>query len=247
MSGLWDDLWHLSVGVKLIGQTAASLIPILWGIRFDRLSIFGGHPAELGFWSLPLTVLWVLFVTNAWNLIDGLDGLSSGIAIIAAGTFAALFLIGGDFRPTLVMLVMVGALAGFLWHNFYPAKIFLGDSGSLLLGYILAMTAIMGSLSEATSWPLAIPLLVLGVPILDTALAIARRLLKSLRIIQRDREALRLKRLRHFACVLEADQRHIHYWLLARGLSHRGAVLTLYGCAAVFSALALVMALALAD
>ncbi len=242
--GLWDDLRHLSVGVKLIGQTVASLIPILWGIRFERLSLFGDSAMDLGYGALPLTLLWVLFITNAWNLIDGLDGLSSGVTIIAAGTFAALFVVEGDFRPALVLLVMVGALAGFLWYNFHPAKIFLGDSGSLLLGYILAMTAVMGSFSESTSWPMAVPLLVLGVPILDTVFVLTRRFIESLHAIRRDREESCFKRIRHFQRLLKADRQHIHYRLLDRGCSHRGAVLTLYGAAVLLSALALVMIMA---
>ncbi len=239
--GLWDDLRHLSVGVKLIGQMVASLIPILWGIRFEQLSIFGGGPMDLGIWAFPLTFFWVLFITNAWNLIDGLDGLSSGLAIIAAGTFAVLFLVKGSFQPALILLALLGALAGFLRYNFHPATIFLGDSGSLLLGYILAVTAVMGSFSEATAWPIAIPLLVLGLPILDTVLAVTRRLIESLRMIQRNREEPCLKRIRHFRRLLEADQQHIHYRLLARGFSHRGAVLVFYGFSFILATLAFVV------
>ncbi len=236
--GLWDDLWHLSVGVKLMGQAVASLIPILWGIGFDHVSIFGSRSMDLGYAALPLTFLWVIVVTNAFNLIDGLDGLSSGLAIIAAGTFALLFLIKGDVQSALVPLVLIGAVAGFLWHNFHPAKIFLGDSGSLIVGYTLAVTAVVGSRTDATSWPIAILLLVLGVPILDTLLAMTRRLIESLQTIRRDREASCLKRIRHFACLLQADQRHMHYGLLTHGFSHRGAVLVLYGLATLFATLA---------
>ncbi len=242
--GLWDDLWHLSAGVKLIGQTVASLIPMLWGIRFEHVSILGGSSMDLGYWAFPLTFIWVLFITNAWNLIDGLDGLSAGLAVIAAATFAALLFLKGDVQPALVMLVMIGALAGFLWHNFHPATIFLGDSGSLVLGYVLAVTAIVGSSGERAAWPMAIPLLVLGLPILDTALVMTRRLLESLRMIQRDRAEPFLKRLRHVARLLEADQQHLHYRLIAHEFSHQGAVLVLYGVAALLSLLALVTAIA---
>ena len=242
--GLWDDLWHLSVGSKLIGQTVASLVPILWGIRFEHLTLPGGSLMDLGYGAFPLTLCWILFVTNAWNLIDGLDGLASGLAIIAAGTFAVLFLVKEDFQSALVLPALVGALAGFLWYNVHPARIFLGDSGSLLLGYTLAVTAVVGSRNEATAWPMAIPLLVLGLPIFDTVLAMARRLIESLRIIQRDRTEPCLKRVRHFALLFKADQQHIHYRLLACGFSHRNAVLVLYGFAAVLSALALVTAIA---
>jgi len=241
--GLWDDLWQLSVGVKLLGQAIASLIPILWGIGFDHVSIFGSRSVQLGYVALPLTFLWVIGVTNAFNLIDGLDGLSSGLAIIAAGTFALLFLLKGDVQSALVPLVLLGAVAGFLWHNFHPAKIFLGDSGSLIVGYTLAVTAVVGSRTDATSWPIAILLLVLGVPILDTLLAMTRRLIESLRIIRRDRTTSCLKRIRHFAGLLQADQRHMHYGLLTRGFSHRGAVLVLYGIATILAALACLIAI----
>ena len=242
--GLWDDVRHLSVSVKLAGQTVASLIPMLWGIRFERLSLLEGSPVDLGGWAFPVTLLWVLFMTNAWNLIDGLDGLASGLAIIAAGTFAALFMINGDFQSALVLLVLVGALAGFLWHNFYPAKIFLGDSGSLLLGYTLAVTVVVGVRHDAMAWPTVIPLLVLGLPIVDTAFVMTKRCIESLHTIQQDGPAPCLKRLRHFKRLFEADQHHIHYRLLAHGFSHRGAVLVLYGFAAFLSALALVTAIA---
>ena len=242
--GLWDDLWHLSVGIKLIGQTVASLIPILWGIRFDHLSMLGGSPLDLGYGSFPLTLCWVLVMTNAWNLIDGLDGLASGLAIIAAGMFVVFFLVQGNVAPALVLLALIGALAGFLWHNFYPAKIFLGDSGSLLLGYTLAVTVVVGVRHDAMAWPTVIPLLVLGLPIVDTAFVMTKRCIESLHTIQQDGPAPCLKRLRHFKRLFEADQHHIHYRLLAHGFSHRGAVLVLYGFAAFLSALALVTAIA---
>ncbi len=236
--GLWDDLWSLSVGVKLIGQTIASLIPILWGIRLDRISMPGGNLVDLECWAFPVTFLWILFITNAFNLIDGLDGLASGVAIIASGMFAVLFLVRGDFQPALVLLVLIGVLTGFLWYNFHPAKIFLGDSGSLILGYVLAVTAVIGLSSGGMAWPIVVPLLVLGLPIMDTVFVVARRLIESLQTMQRVSEEPYLKRIRHFKRLFEADQQHIHHRLLARGFSHRGAVLVLYGFATILSSLA---------
>lgn len=240
--GIWDDLRHLSIGAKLVGQMVAALPPVLWGFHFNQQAMPWASATGLEYWAPPLTFLWVLVVTNAWNFIDGLDGLSSGLAIIAAGTFATLLGIEGNFPPMLILLALLGGTMGFLPHNTHPATIFLGDSGSLSLGYVLAVTAVAGSLGEVVTWPVYVPLLVLGVPLADITLIVAKRLLESLGTMRRNRTESLLKRILYLRRVFEADQQHIHHRLLALGFSHRSTVSILCGFSLLLSILALTIA-----
>lgn len=173
------------------------------------LSFYGTGAFELGVLAVPLTFLWIVGITNAFNLIDGLDGLAAGLASIAAGTCATIFLLRGDAQDAMLLLMLLGSLIGFLRYNFNPAKIFLDDSGSLFIGYVLAVTAITGSQKGATALAVVVPLLVFGLPILDTLLSMVRRFIAGLRIIQPYEAPLRqwiiaAKR------IFEADQQHIH-------------------------------------
>jgi len=175
--GMVDDFRGLPWALKLAGQGAAAGIAINFGVYIDRFSfpILGVH--ELPYWfSVVVTVIWIVGMMNVINLLDGMDGLAAGISAIAGVTFAILALELGRPEAAVLSAIVAGACLGFLRHNFYPARIFMGDSGSLLLGFILATVAIQGALKTAATVALIFPLIVLAVPILDTSFVIAKRL-----------------------------------------------------------------------
>jgi len=215
--GLVDDARGLTPAAKLVGQFAAASVLLLAGVRVD----VGSLPL-LAAVELALTTVWVVGLTNAFNLLDNMDGLSAGIASIAA-TMLALASIGrGDDATAALALVVGGGAAGFLVHNFYPARVFMGDSGALTLGFVLAGLALMGSRGLASDlfFALLVPLTILGLPIFDTALVtIARRL--------------------HGRPIVHGGRDHLSHRLVALGLSERGAVLVLYGLCAAFGLLGL--------
>jgi UDP-GlcNAc:undecaprenyl-phosphate GlcNAc-1-phosphate transferase len=243
LAGVWDDIRSLPAWIKFVCQALAAGIAIWCGISIGHISIVGGGRIELGILAVPVTFLWIVGVTNAFNLVDGLDGLAAGLAIIAAGTSATIFLLRGQIDNALFLLILAGALAGFLCYNFNPATIFLGDSGSLFVGYVLAVIAIAGSQKPAFGLAVVIPLLLFGLPLADTGLSMVRRFVGSLRLIQPYRAPIK-RRMGRFSAMFEPDKRHIHHRLLALGFSHRNAVLVLYTFALVLSFLALISMLA---
>jgi UDP-GlcNAc:undecaprenyl-phosphate GlcNAc-1-phosphate transferase len=175
--GMADDFRGLRWWVKLGGQIASALIAVYFGVTIDHftLPILGVH--ELPGWlAVVTTVVWIVGMMNIINLLDGMDGLAAGISAIAGGTFAVLALSLGRPEAAVLSAIVAGACLGFLRHNFYPARIFMGDSGSHLLGFILAAVAIQGALKTAATVALLFPLLILAVPILDTSFVIAKRL-----------------------------------------------------------------------
>jgi len=223
--GIYDDLRGLSPRVKFSWQVLAALIVYFFGVEIGFVSNPFNGIYPLGIWvSLPLTLLWIVGVTNAINLIDGLDGLAAGVTAISAGTMFFVALSSGQYGAALLILALAGAALGFLKYNFYPARMFLGDSGSLLLGFILATTAITGVFKTTLVVALIIPVLILGVPIFDTMFAIGRRLSSG----------------KH---PFEADDKHIHHMLLRAGFSQREAVLSIYVACFLLSISALIMVL----
>jgi UDP-GlcNAc:undecaprenyl-phosphate GlcNAc-1-phosphate transferase len=238
--GVVDDLRGLGWRSKFAVQVGAALGIWFAGFRIQVLSHpLGDDPIALGMWSLPVTLLWIVGITNAMNLIDGLDGLAAGTAMIATVAVAVIAVYEGHRSVVVAAVVMVGSLAGFLVFNFNPARIFLGDSGSMLLGFVLAVISIQGSQKGSTAVAVLAPMLVLGLPILDTSLTVARRLL---RIGFRD-DPGDSGRLMYVASnahrLFLPDQGHIHHRLLRIGLSHRGAVLLLYVVVVVLALAAL--------
>jgi len=219
--GLRDDLRPVRPAVKLGCQVTAAGVAVALGVRIDHVTLLGTTHA-LGVLAVPLTMLWIVGLSNAFNLMDGLDGLATGLAIIAAATCAAVSISRGDSQGGLLLVALLGALCGFLPYNFNPATIFLGDSGSLVVGYVLAVTAVTGWQKGATALAVAVPLLIFALPISETVLSVVRR--------------TRDLGIRH---VFSADQQHIHYRLLGLGLSHRGAVLLLYVVSLALALLAL--------
>lgn len=232
--GLWDDIDQVTPATKLAVELIGAIVIAGSGLTMTRVTLLGST-YELGLLAAPLTVVWILVVTNAFNLMDGLDGLAAGLAAIAAGTCAVVLMARDERASAMLLVSLVGAIVGFIAHNFHPARIFLGDSGSLLVGFLLAVTAVTGQQKGATTLAVGVPLLIFALPMADTSIAVVRRLV----IGQRHRGTGVVARIRGLSEVFRADRLHIHHRLLDRGLSHRNVVLLLYAVAVVFSALAL--------
>lgn len=209
--GIIDDIKVLSPKVKLLGQILAAIVIVLSGIRVDFLT----NPfADIVFFdsmifTVPITLLWIVGVTNAVNLIDGLDGLAAGTSGIAAVTIAVVSFMEGHVATGTLALILAGSVFGFLPFNFNPAKVFMGDTGSMFLGFTLSVLAITGLTKSATFVSLFIPIVILGIPIFDTAFAIVRRFLNG-------------------APIFQADKGHLHHQLLYVGLTHKQSVLAIY-------------------
>jgi UDP-GlcNAc:undecaprenyl-phosphate GlcNAc-1-phosphate transferase len=214
--GAYDDVRGANASVKLVTLAGIAVVFYLLGGRIDGLSIpFLGQILIRPIIGMGLTVLWVVGITNAFNLIDGVDGLATGSALFSSLVLLTNALIQGNARVAVIALALSGALAGFLRYNFNPASIFLGDSGSLLVGFVLAALSIQGSQKASTAVAVAIPILAFGLPVVDTGVSIARRLLSGNPVFKGDRE-------------------HIHHMLLARGWSQRKVALALYAVSAGF-------------
>jgi UDP-GlcNAc:undecaprenyl-phosphate GlcNAc-1-phosphate transferase len=207
--GLLDDIKGLRVRTKLWGQLAAAIMICSVGIRVETIDITDKLVFNFGWFSWPLTILWVVGITNAVNLSDGLDGLAAGISAIACGVIALLAICNGQTIMAMLMLALLGSLTGFLFFNFDPAKVFMGDSGSLFLGFTIASSSVLCATKIETVAGLALPILALGLPILDTLFSMLRRFL--------ERRSL-------FA----PDRGHFHHRLLDLGLHQRQAVITAY-------------------
>ncbi len=226
--GLVDDVVGVSFRGKFAFQILASLVVWTAGFRIAVLTHpLDVHRIELGWLSLPITVLWIVGITNAINLIDGLDGLAAGCALITTTTFAVIAAHGGRVAVTAIGVALVGSLVGFLRYNFNPARIFLGDSGSMFLGFVLAVISIHGSQKGPAAVATLAPLLVLGLPIVDTALAIARRLYRLGSESTRSGNGAGWA-VRNLSVMFQPDRGHVHHQLLDLGLGHRAAVLVLY-------------------
>lgn len=214
--GVIDDLWGLNAAQKFCGLVTVALIFYALGGRIDALSIpLVGSVATPGLMGLLIVVVWIVGVTNAFNLLDGIDGLAAGAAVFSSLVLITVSLVLGKPMVIVIGLVFSGALIGFLRYNFSPASIFLGDSGALLIGFLLAALSVEGAQKASTAVAVAIPLLALGLPIVDTALSMARRFISHKPLFAGDRE-------------------HIHHKLLERGWSQKKAALVLYGVCAVF-------------
>src|ERR671931_1862484 len=219
--GAIDDFRGLVWWEKLGGQLAAAAIPTGFGIWVHRFTfpVLGVHalPEWVG---VPLTVLWIVAIMNMVNFLDGLDGLAAGVCAISGFTFCLIALSLGRAEPAVVAAIVFGACLGFLRHNFYPARIFMGDSGALLLGFILGALSIQGLLKTAALATLLFPLLILAVPILDTSFVVA-------------------KRLKHRQPVYVADRYHLHHRFMNIGFSQPRAALYMWGWCAILAGAAL--------
>ena len=217
ITGLLDDIFELSPMQKLIGLTFAALeIYFVAGIKISTVTIPYFGFIDLGWFALPMTLIWILAITNAVNLIDGLDGLASGVSIISLTTIGIIsyFFLPNFVEVPMVIFTLIAAIIGFFPYNFYPATIFLGDTGALFLGFMISVLSLQG-LKNATFISVLTPMFILGVPITDTVYAMIRRKFNKQKISS-------------------ADKMHLHHRLLSLGFSQRGTVLTIYDMALVF-------------
>jgi UDP-GlcNAc:undecaprenyl-phosphate GlcNAc-1-phosphate transferase len=220
--GLIDDMRGLNARQKLMVQIPVAAALVLSGIRFGNITIPGLGGVDLGSLSPVITFIWIVGVCNAINLIDGLDGLAAGVAMFAALTNGVIAILNGNVMVAVLMITLAGACMGFLHYNFHPAKIFLGDSGSLFLGITLAVTSILGAQKGTMAASLLIPALVLGYPVFDTLIAMARRFVKG-------------------KSMFSGDRKHIHHMLLEKFLDQKRAVMVIYVGCALFSVVALLV------
>jgi UDP-GlcNAc:undecaprenyl-phosphate GlcNAc-1-phosphate transferase len=216
--GLVDDLVSVSVIGKLVVESAAALLVVSIGWRFSVLGVGGGMELQLGFMGSVLTVVWIVGVANAINLLDGLDGLASGVVAIIAGSVLIFSVLQGNLLAVIVMGAVCGACLGFLPHNWQPATIFMGDSGALTLGFLLAAVSVQSSLKAPAAVAILVPILALGVPVTDTLLVMMAR------FVERPESRIVERLLRMF----RADFNHVHHLLQRHGASRAMVVRTLY-------------------
>ena len=220
--GLIDDFIRLRPGLKFFAQFVAASTAFAGGIQIGGIDFGGGHLVHLGWLSFPVTVFWFLFFINGINLIDGLDGLAGGVAFLVSVILLILTISQDQVLIALLLASFAGATLGFLRYNFYPAKIFMGDSGSYFIGFCLAALSIVGSIKGQAAVAIFIPIIAMGVPFIDTLWAPIRRFMLGQRMFSPDGE-------------------HLHHRLLSLGFSHRNAVMVLYGATIIFGGLALAM------
>ncbi len=224
--GVVDDITPLPAMLKFVVQILAALIPISHGVVIKALSnpnVFSGSPYwVLGGLSIPITIIWIVGITNAVNLIDGLDGLANGVSAICATTMLAIALLVSDGHVAATMAALVGACVGFMPYNTNPAKMFMGDTGATFLGFILATMSIQGLFKFYALISFAVPFLILGLPIFDTAFAMIRRIAKG-------------------QSPMKPDRSHVHHRLIDMGLNQKQAVATLYVISAILGMSAVVL------
>lgn len=233
--GFWDDLKPLSPGIKFGVQFVIASLVYYAGFKISVVT----NPIGTGILNVeliefPLTLLWIVGITNAFNLIDGLDGLSSGVATIACVSIFTVSALSGQIWIAVLALIFAGSLVGFLRYNFRPAQIFLGDSGSLVIGFSLALLSIQSATKISTGFALLFPLLVLGLPITDTLVSMIRRFLGTFLKNKKDGEESG-SMLRKLHIMFRPDRSHIHHQLISLGLTHRNSVIVLYLVSAAFA------------
>jgi UDP-GlcNAc:undecaprenyl-phosphate GlcNAc-1-phosphate transferase len=215
LTGMLDDVKEISPKLKLAGQIAAAAVVVIMGdLKVDFINLPFGGKIDFGYLSFPITMIWIIGITNAINLIDGLDGLAGGVSAIALFSIAGMSMVTGNVYVTVISLIVAASTIGFLFFNFHPAKIFMGDTGALFLGYMIAVLSLLGY-KGVTFVSLVIPVIILGVPISDTFFAIIRRLVNK-------------------QPLSAPDKSHLHHCLLKSGFSHRQTVLLIYAMSSVF-------------
>lgn len=217
LTGAFDDVKEISPKVKLLGQIFASFIVVVLGdLRVEFINLpFDAGQLNFGYLSIPITMVWIIGITNAINLIDGLDGLAGGVSSIALFAIAGMAFVMGNPYVMVIALIAAVSTLGFLVFNFHPAKIFMGDTGALFLGFLISVLSLLG-FKNVTFISLIIPIIILGVPISDTFFAIIRRLVNK-------------------QPLSAPDKSHLHHCLLRVGFSHRQTVLLIYAMSAIFA------------
>ncbi|WP_394141244.1 glycosyltransferase family 4 protein [Cytobacillus oceanisediminis] len=221
ITGMLDDMLELSAKYKFGGQLAAALIVVfVGGVSVPFINLPFGGQIEFGYLSIPLTILWIVGITNAINLIDGLDGLAAGVSSIALVTISLMAVIMGNGYVAAVSSIVLFSTLGFLFYNFHPAKIFMGDTGALFLGYMISVLSLLG-FKNVTLISFIVPIIILGVPISDTFFAIIRRIVNK-------------------KPISAPDKSHLHHCLLGLGFTHRQTVLIIYALATFFGLTAVI-------
>lgn len=225
---IFDDAKGINPFVKLLGQTIAAVIVTLAGVRIDRImfaSFLNTYITE-EILSIAITIIWIVGITNAINLIDGLDGLSSGISLISCISLLMIFALNGSPMVSIILVTaLAGAILGFLPFNFNPAKTFLGDTGSNFLGFTLSIISILGMAKTYTAIVIVAPLLVFAFPLLDTGLAIIRRLVKT----------------KSVKGIFKADKEHLHHKIMKKGYTQKQAVFIIYAFSAAVGMFAIIL------
>ncbi|MCQ6278676.1 glycosyltransferase family 4 protein [Bacillus sp. EB600] len=225
ITGMVDDVKEISPKLKLAGQILAAFIVVVYGnLNVEFINLPFGGKITFGLLSVPVTMIWIIGITNAINLIDGLDGLAAGVSSIALISIAGMAIVMGNIYVAVIALIVVAGSVGFLFYNFHPAKIFMGDTGALFLGFIIGVLSLLG-FKNVTFISLIIPVIILGVPISDTFFAIVRRIINK-------------------QPISAPDKSHLHHCLLRTGFSHRQTVLLIYAMSAIFGLAAFIFSLA---
>ena len=219
--GLFDDIKGINAKVKMLFQIVIAFVATQHGALIESLPMPWGR-LELGIFGYFLTIFWIIGIINAFNLIDGMDGLSSGITLFSSLTLAMLAIANGYLPTALVALALAGAVTGFLIYNFNPARIFMGDSGSMFIGYILAILSLRNQSKAHAVVSIMVPIIAMGLPILDTTLAFMRRIMRH-------------------QSIFAADKQHIHHFILSLGFNQRKTVLILYSISIIFTILSMVL------
>ena len=224
--GLFDDKFELSAKVKIIVQILIAIIVVRSGLYIETsqlgIPFLGDVSVKGSIWGTIVTIIWIIGITNSINLIDGLDGLSAGVSTIGIATIAVMAYSLDKLLILNLCLIIMGATIAFLFYNFHPAKIFMGDTGSLFLGYSISVLSLMGAYKSVTLFSVVVPLIILGVPIFDMLAAI-------------------LRRISHKRPISSPDKGHLHHRLIDLGLSHKATVLLIYALALMFSTAAILL------
>ena len=218
--GILDDIFRLSAWLKLIVQLFVAGIAVCFGIVIDHITLFGAY-IDFGYFAIPITILWIAGLSNAINLIDGLDGLACGVSVITSVSIFMVTIITGDTTSAIITAILIGACSGFLPYNRNPARIFMGDTGALFLGYTLSIISVQGLFKMHTVLAFLVPLSIFALPIFDTLIAIIRRLL-------------------HGQSPFRPDRGHFHHKLVDMGFTHREAVRLLYAISGLAGLVAVV-------
>jgi UDP-GlcNAc:undecaprenyl-phosphate GlcNAc-1-phosphate transferase len=218
--GFADDVYDLPVVVKFLAQVGVAIVPVAAGVSIDHVTLPVIDPFSTGFMQYPLTIIWIVGLMNVLNFVDGMDGLAAGVGAISAGTFCVPALSLGRVPPALLVAALAGACIGFLRRNFHPARVFMGDAGSMTIGFVLASVAVLGVLKTAAAVAVGFPLVVLFVPLLDTSFVVARRL-------------------KYGQAPWHADRGHLHHRFARIGWGQRQAALLLYAWCASLAGFAL--------
>lgn len=218
--GVLDDIFRLSAWLKLLVQLFAAGIAVCCGVVIDHITLFGVY-IDLGIFSIPITIIWIAGLSNAINLIDGLDGLACGVSVITSLSIFLVTLIVGDTTSAIITAILIGSCLGFFPYNMNPAKIFMGDTGALFLGYTLSVISVQGLFKLHTMLAFLVPLSIFALPILDTFIAIVRRLI-------------------HGQSPFHPDRGHFHHKLVDMGFTHKEAVRLLYAISGLAGLVAVV-------